>query len=341
MEEIRDIKGRIESLFEAFVRNDEIRTPTTEANGLGPIQYPPLTEPETAEVLRFKTDLLAVVSTLEYLTFHYHIDLEYVLIMLIDSRLRWVFANVWRFFETRTLREIEAHADSLEKAATILREGRAMLVHLWDESLQRFTDTLNNPPRSSAATENSGSTDDPEELRLLSLLALGEARRYAAERKRKGEQLPASPPQDLIQTFISEAFEQREVVALPPLAELELKAGERWLDLRRLIDVAIEVTSKAALTFRRRDWKFAVDPDGHPIFRRGRRRTFVLESDCAESMVDFFRHETSRSLYEHVGELLKAVYPETCGKWGDRGKPLRDRVKQLLPGANKSKKSTN
>lgn len=331
-----EIASRIDAVFEAFIRNERIRTPTTESTGFDSTAHPPLEELAVAEIRRLRTDLIAVGHTFEHLASRYQVDLEYLALILIDYRIRWVFNNVWRFFEMYRLPELEKHAESLDKVSKILRDGRPVLIQEWGRSLERYMRTMRDPSEKLRALASRGATD---EERLVSLLALGEALRYAAAQKSAGEKIERPLPQEMIQTFISEAVEQQEVVALAPLAEIGMQGSERerWVDFGVLIDLAIDILSKAAWTFRRRDWALAEDPQGRPIFRRGRRRTFVMEAECAEVMTTFLRNATGKALYDHAGNLLKAVYPETCGKWGDRGKPLRERVRQLLEGGDQKR----
>ncbi len=66
------------------------------------------------------------------------------------------------------------------------------------------------------------------------------------------------------------------------------------------------------------------------MFGRGRRREYVLESDCARELTEFFKRQIGMDLYDHVAELLKITFPETCDMWWRGKKRGADAVRQIL-----------
>jgi len=131
----------------------------------------------------------------------------------------------------------------------------------------------------------------------------------------------------------SEMQEQIDTLALALHGEVGVTPDAMNAPFPDQIETAVAVLRKAADTVRRRDWRHARHLDGRRVFGRGRRRTLVEEADCARSLVDLFTTDTSRALYDYVGELLIATVP-SLEAWGRersrRKRRLRDAVKQLL-----------
>lgn len=257
---------------------------------LAPGQIPTLDKLES----RLVTETL---RTLTHLHGRYHVEIEPLLEMLRERRFRFVFGNPQRVFQKYTAKEIDQWATVLSKAREILDCAGPLLLTLWAEAFQR---SLARPDSAAA--------------RLRDAKAAFQAR--------------AAVDRD-----VAQACEQVEELALWDLAahgDIVAVPGSLTVLLPEELDIAIKLLGIATMTFGRLDLAHASHPDGRPVFGPGRRREFVLEAECAHDLVDFFRRETNRALYQHVAALLVATYPETCGTWGARGKSAKDRVKELL-----------
>ena len=266
------------------------------------------TEPEiAAELESLCLSLLEEAgNTLDRLFVHYHVDPVGLLEILRQNRLRWRFDNVWRMFQDRRLKELETWPGSLEQAADQLALAKPLLLHEWCDAIAAlFSD----------GREIQIAEEDGQSAILVST------------------ELPESARPDTA-VGLSECLERVEVGRLAMLGDARINetSGHMEVGFYDQIDQAIAVLRKSAMTLRRRDLKAGRDAvTGKPIFGPGPRRKFSHEADCARELVDFFESETGRPLYDHVGRLLRATFPESCGRWSSRGeKRLRDRVKQLL-----------
>ncbi len=274
----------------------------------------PVTRAETAALCSRLSE--QAEPTLSWLARRYHVEVPRVLAVLWRYRMAWRFENDWKpFADGATLRDAEAYAEKFETAAVALDALRGFLTLDWRESFAKVV-----------AIMEESSEREMDWNELLRRLGRAEVRRQAAKGTRP-------TPQGLARLAASEAFEQFEALEL-----LRSPDDAQALHVPQQIEDTIAVLRKAAWICRRREWSAIVDSCGREVFRPGKRRQLVLEKDCATELVQFLRAETGRALLDHVGQLLMATFPETCGaRWGscarnaiDDGKRLKDAVAQML-----------
>ena len=277
------------------------------------LAYPAPWEEATALSARLQSG--AALKSLHWLRRRYHVELSPVVEMLLRNRMAWCFENEWRPFALGvTLRDAEQFSELFAAAAEGLEILGGFFVHDWRKSIGKALEVMATAPER-----------ELEEDEFLRRCARAEMPRQAGS---------YTTPKTLAAVAISEAREQLAVLQLAVFGREDCQA----FHLPQQIEDTIAFLRTAAMTCSRREWSAARHSSGRPIFRRGKRRQLVIESQCATELVQLLRDETNRALLDHVGEILIATFPETCGqRWcayarsgTEDGKRLRDAVDQLL-----------
>ncbi len=296
--------------------------------------------------------VLGIADKLTYLIRRYHVQLPELVHLLITARLCWRFADVWRGFEGRTAHEVQQWPTTLTHAADVLDAATNLLFAEWFEAHHAASTVLSHDMLEEAQEEEavaclasaelerrSADPDSgwgPEALERLFAEAVetynGTPRRRAQRWTKDAEQWIEDYGNRAIASRI-EGVENEVLEMVREQLDTVRFLGEHGPEDLHAIPAQIRTTvallRKAARTIGRFRWPDAVDDSGRRFFARGRRPQFATEAACARRLVDYFKADTNQPLYEHVGQLLAATFPETFGLSCQSKRP-RDAVRQLL-----------